>query len=81
MIQDTSITLVQHLLHRLRQTIVNHAPPQTTIHLAFHQPEARQLRTHYFCLTAEKGLRQCWKILGDERGSYGKAIAELSQVC
>ena len=81
MIQDTSITLVPHLLHRLRQTLVNHAPPQTTVRLAFHQPAARQLRTHYFCLTAEKGLRQCWEILGDERSNYGKAIAELSQVC
>ncbi len=34
-----------------------HAPQQTSIRLAFHQPAAHQVRSDDFCGAAEEGLR------------------------
>ena len=41
----------------------NHAPQQTSIRLAFHQPAANQLRGNDLSRTTEEGVGQGWEIL------------------
>ena len=52
----------------------NHAPQQTSIRLAFHQPAANQLRGNDLRWTAEEGVGQGWEILGNELGGYGSGL-------
>ena len=52
----------------------NHAPQQTSIRLAFHQPAANQLRGNELRWTAEEGLGQGCEIAGDGLGGYESGL-------
>ena len=52
----------------------DHAPEQTAVVLAFHQPAANQLRGDDLRWTAEEGVRQGWEVLGDALGGYGSGL-------
>ena len=54
----------------------DHAPQQTSIRLAFHQPAANQLRGNDLRWTAEEGVGQGWEILGSELGGYGSGLED-----
>ena len=61
----------------------NHAPQQTSIRLAFHQPAANQLRGNELRWTAEEGLGQGCEIVGDGVGGYEngyKRLLNLKQI-
>ena len=51
----------------------NHAPQQTSIRLAFHQPAANQLRGNDLRWTAEEGVGQGWEVLAG-LGGYGSGL-------
>ena len=48
----------------------NHAPQQTSIRLAFHQPATNQLRGNDLRWTAKEGVGQGWEVLAG-LGGYG----------
>ena len=52
----------------------NHAPQQTSIRLAFHQPAANQLRGNDLRWTAEESVGQGWEVLSDVLGGYGSGL-------
>ena len=52
----------------------NHAPQQTSIRLAFHQPAAHQVRSNNFGRAAEEGAGQGWEVLGDGMDGYGSGL-------
>ena len=58
----------------IRLCFHNHAPQQTSVRLAFHQPAANQLRGNDLRWTAEEGVGQGWEILGDGRGGCGSGL-------
>ena len=53
----------------------NHAPQQTSIRLAFHQPAAHQIGGDQLGRAAEEGVGQGWGVLGDGLGGgYGSGF-------
>ena len=52
----------------------DHAPEQTAVVLAFHQPAANQLRGDDLRWTAEEGVGQGWEGLGGGVGGYGSGL-------
>ena len=70
------------LILGIRLRFHDHAPEQAAVLLAFHQFAADQFRGNDLCRTAEEGLRQSWKTLGDVLGGYESGskteIADLS---
>ena len=61
----------------IRLRFHNHAPQQTSIRLAFHQPAANQLWGDQLSRAGEKALGKGWEILGDGLGGYGRGCFRL----
>ena len=57
-----AIPVAGRVILGIRLRFHNHAPQQTPIDLAFHQPAAHQFRTDQLGRTAEEGLRQSREI-------------------
>ena len=51
----------------------NHAPEQTAVVLAFHQPAANQVRSHDLSRTTEEGVRKGWGAMTNRTG-YGSGL-------
>ena len=61
----------------IRLRFHDHAPQQTSVRLAFHQPAANQLRGNDLRWTAEEGLGQGCEIVGDGVGAMKMAQKRL----
>ena len=56
----------------------DHAPEQAAVVLAFHQPATHQIRGNDLRWTAEEGVGQDWKILGDGLDGWGGSVLRLT---
>ena len=64
----------------IRLRFHNHPPKQLATCLALHQQAADQLRRHFFCGAAEKGLGERRKVF-DGRGGYGSGYGGCAEGC
>ena len=55
-----------------------HAPQQTSIRLAFHQPAANQVWSDQLGRAGEEGLVKRWEILDDECDNDGPSSTPLT---
>ena len=66
--RPTPVAMAGRFILGIRLRFHNHAPQQTSIALAFHQPATHKLRSYQLGRTAEKGSGESWKIFSDGLG-------------
>ena len=65
-----AVTVTSGIVLGIRLRFHDHAPQQTSIRLAFHQPAANQVRSHDLSRTTEEGVRKGWGAMTNRAG-YG----------